>query len=185
MNKRSVLSFGFILCLLSTQAFAQNSPASNAPAGTDNKPTVTTFNDWVLTCRKAGSSPQAQQVCEITQSFSIQGQSAPFAQLAIGRLDPKQPIVITVVVPHNVSFPSAVNFSSDDKGSNPLTLNWTRCLATGCFSSSVVSDDVIKNWRALTQSGRVIFKNALGQDVILPVSFKGFAQAMDALSKSK
>lgn len=171
-----------LLALISaaSPAFAQ-APANPAPQ--PPKPTMTTFGDWVLTCRKGAGADTGREACEITQTFTAQGQTAPFARMAVGRISPKAPFNVTVVVPHNVSFPSTVALATDEKGSNPMTLNWTRCLATGCFASGQLTDAAIAIWRPLAQRGRLSFKNALGQDVALPLSFNGFNDAFNALAK--
>lgn len=176
----AIMAFG----MLTAHAAGQNAPANGSPGAQQGpKPTTSQFGDWIMICRQ-GNGPNAnQESCELTQTFTIQGQSAPFAQIAVGRISPKDPFNVTVVVPHNVSFPSDVNIATDEKNSNPLTLHWTRCLATGCFASTELKEATMKTWRGLSQKGRIVFKNALGQDVVLPLSFNGAGAAMDALMK--
>jgi invasion protein IalB len=42
---------------------------------------------------------------------------------------------------------------------------------------------VVRRLRAATGSGKISFKNGAQQDASVPLSFKGFAQAFDALMK--
>ena len=41
----------------------------------------------------------------------------------------------------------------------------------------------MKKFRAASGVGKLIFADASGRDVAVPLSFNGFAQAFDALSK--
>ena len=179
----AILTFGALTSGgLTSPALAQ-APAPAANGAQAPKPRTSQFGDWVLICRQGRGPTAGQENCEIMQTYNLQGQSAPFAQIAIGRVSAKDPFNVTVVVPHNVSFPSTVNITTDDKGANPLTLNWTRCLATGCFASAEFKDPAMKTWHGLSQKGRIAFKSATGQDVALPLSFNGLGNALDALMK--
>jgi len=53
----------------------------------------------------------------------------------------------------------------------------------GCFSEFELRDDVLKKFRAASGAGKLSFPDAGGHDVAVPLSFKGFAQAYDALAK--
>lgn len=47
-----------------------------------------------------------------------------------------------------------------------------------------MKDDLLQHWRAQTTQGQLRFKDSAGRDVALPFSFRGLAQALDALAKS-
>ena len=175
--------------LILTPAMAQTQPASQPPAANtqaaaQNQPTKTQqFGDWVLTCRKPDD--KAPQNCELVQTITINGQKAPFAQIAIGKPKADMPVQITVVVPQNVSFPSSVKILMDEKDKSPLDAAWARCLPVGCFANAALKDDVQKKWGALETQGRVIFKAGNGQDLAMPISFKGLKGAFEAMAKEK
>ena len=88
-----------------------------------------------------------------------------------------------MVLPNNITFPSSVKLALDEKDNQPADLAWRRCLPGGCFADGDVKDDVVKRWRA-SERGEIRMKNGAGQDVIIPLSFRGLAPAMDALAKS-
>jgi invasion protein IalB len=192
MMRRYVLSVAvsLIASAASSTAMAQ-APAANPPAAPNNgqapaQNQVTKnaqFGDWSLVCRKA--DPQAAQTCELVQSFTLNGQKAPFAQIAIGKPKAEMPIQLTVVVPNNVSFPSSVKIGVDEKDKAPLDIAWARCLPMGCFANATLKDDTQKKWSALETQGRVVFKAGNGQDVVMPISFKGLKDALNALSNEK
>ena len=192
MRKLFIPAMTFLLLVHASPVSAQAVPAqspgtpSNAPPAQQNLVTKTQqYGDWVLTCRKVDASAQAAENCELVQTVTLNGQKAPFAQMAIGKPKAEMPIQITVVVPQNVSFPSSVKVLVDEKDKSPTDLAWARCLPVGCFASANLKDDVQKKWGALETQGRVIFKAGNGQDVAMPISFKGLKSALEALSKEK
>jgi invasion protein IalB len=185
---------GFILLglfLLSDGALAQASapkaggahvaPAASAKVSAEPNTTIASYGDWVLRCQRVEAEGKTTRVCEAAEAIQIQGQAAPIAQLAIGRLSPGEPLRITVVVPPAVTFPSSVRV--DAKNGAPVTLEWRRCLPGGCFADAVLKDDVLARWRGLSDAGQLTFKDAAGKDVTLPLSFRGLSQALDALAK--
>jgi invasion protein IalB len=92
---------------------------------------------------------------------------------------------MTVVTPNDVSFPSSVHVAMDEKDAQPTELVWTRCLPVGCFAAGVPTQENLRRWRGSVESGRITFKSAGGQDIAVPFSFRGLAQAIDALAKEK
>ena len=208
MNRLCVLSVGLLLVQTSAlfaqtpaprpggqnQQKSQAAPAKPAaasdkaaaePAGAEM--TTASFGDWQLSCRLtpvAGGQP-GQRFCEGLQSVILQGQTAPFARLGFGKMTPAEPLFFTAVVPTNVTFPSIVKIAIDENDKQPVEVAWTRCLPSGCFASIAVNDDVIKRWRTQNQGGRLMFKNGAGQDLVVPISFKGLARALDALAKEQ
>ncbi len=169
----------------STSAAPPPAAAQAGDAGAEM--TTATYGDWQLRCRNPGSpaagQPPASRTCEVVQSVVVQGQTAPFAQLAFGKVPPTEGLFFTAVLPTNVTFPSTVRFQIDEADKQPVELAWTRCLPGGCFASIAPKDDVLKRWRAQNEAGRFIFKSGGGQDVTVPFSFRGLSRALDALPK--
>lgn len=171
------------LLALPLPAFAQ---AKDAPPPVSAEPqnTMATYGDWVLRCTRTGDSAAGQRVCEIVQSFSIQGQQGLYAQVAIGRVGPKDPMKMTLLMLPNISFPSSVKVSAGDSDTQPLELIWRRCIPGGCIADAELKDDQVKRWRTATGNGHLQFKDANGRDVSVNVSFRGLEQALDGLAKS-
>jgi invasion protein IalB len=172
---------------------AQGTPAQTAPQGTATggtavtppvsaDPTMTTaaFGDWLLRCVRTGESGR-EKLCEVLQSITVEGQSAPFAQIAIGRLQPKDPLRATVVLPHNVTLATPAQVQAGE-ADTPLGLTWQRCLPGGCFADAILVDDVRTRWRAATRAGSISFADGAGRRIGLPISFRGLSQALDALA---
>lgn len=159
-----------------TPAGDQKKPAGGAPL------VNTTYGDWVLKCQTGG---QNAKLCELTQLVVEKEKKTPFAQLAIGRLKPDQPLQVTLVAPTNVTFSSAARIATDEKDATPVDLGWARCLPNACYASAQLRDDILKNWTTKTQPGRALFLNGAGQVTMIPISFKGLGQAIEALGKAK
>jgi len=163
-------------------AFAADSKdAPPPPVSAEPQTTSATYGDWILRCSRAND---AQRVCEIALPFSIQGQQGLFAQLAVGRVGPKEPYKMTIIMAPNVSFPSSVKLSLDDKDTQPIDLSWRFCVAGGCRADADIKEDEVKRWRAQSTNAQLQFKDSSGREIKIPVSLRGFAQAMDALAKS-
>jgi invasion protein IalB len=164
---------------------AQPAQAPAAAAPTDGEPQATTasFADWLLRCQRTGTGSEAHRNCELVQSVIVKGQQAPVAQLAFGKLTATESLHVTAAIPHNITFPSAVRVAIDEKDPQSLDLQWIRCLPAACFATAVPKDDLLKHWRAQTGAGRLTFRDARGQDVILQISFNGLASGLDALAK--
>ncbi len=177
----SVLMF----VLSSGAAWAQTKPAAPAQASVGSEPSLTTasYGDWTLRCDNATLPTGQKRSCEAVQMLQLQGQQAPFAQVAFGRPDGAAPLHLVVALPVNVAFPSAVRMGLDDKDPNALELAWKRCLPGACFADAVAGNDVLGRWRAATAPARLQFIDGAGRTVAVPVSFRGMPQALDALQK--
>jgi invasion protein IalB len=164
---------------------ADKDTAAPPPVSAEPQNTSATYGDWILNCSKAPDGMAVQRVCEIVQSFQVQGQQGVFARLAIGRVSPKDPLHITLVMQPDVSFPSNVKLAVDDKDTQPVELIWHKCLgAAGCFADADFKDDAMKRWKAQTGMGRLQFKDGMGRDLTISFSFRGLPQALDGLAKS-
>jgi len=178
----AVLASAILLAApMTTRAETKDAAPPAVPAEPQN--TSATYGDWVLRCSRP-ADPAAQKVCEIVQSFSIQGQQGLYAQIAIGRVGPKDPMKMTLLMLPNISFPSSVKVSSSDNDPQPVELVWRRCTPGGCIADTELKDDQVKRWRGLSGSGHLQFKDANGRDLSVTVSFRGLEQALDGLSKS-
>jgi invasion protein IalB len=167
---------------------AQPVPAAPEPPPVDPanpQATTATYGDWVVRCQMLTIDGKPLRSCEIAQTVTLQGQTAPIAQIALGRPKPDLPLFATVLVPPNVAFPSTLRVSIDDKDPRPVELNWSRCLPSGCYANLRLPDSAIALWRSQTKLGRIVFRTGAGQELGVPFSFRGLAAALDALGKEK
>jgi invasion protein IalB len=172
--------------LVLAPALAQDAkPAAPAPVSSDPTTTTASFGDWTLRCQRLGEGDKAIKVCEIVQTMqATQGQQQqPVAQLAFGRIGKTDPWRITAHLPNNILLPSVVKVALSDKDPKPLELPWRRCAPVGCFADGALSEVQWKAFRAQSDNGTIEFTDSVNRPVKLPVSFRGFAQAADALAK--
>lgn len=141
--------------------------------------TTATYEDWVLQCQ-VQSGPPAHKICDIAQVSQLQGH--PVSRLAVGHPEKGQPVKLVIQLPVNVSLRGNVRIQlgAADPG---LTVPFDRCIPAGCFAEFDLRDDVLKKIRNANEAGKLTFTAANNQTVAIPVSFKGFGQAFDALAK--
>lgn len=165
---------------------AKPTPAPSTPqAPVSDEPAVTTasYGDWVMRCQRTGEGDKAVRVCETGQSIQVQGQAAPIAEIGIGRPSPGDPMRITVVLPPNITLPSAVRVIADEKDESAIELAWRRCLPGGCFADAKLEPETIKYWRGRSAPGKLSFKDGAGRVLAISFSFRGLSQSLDALAK--
>lgn len=170
-----------ILAAVVLSATLQAMPAFAAPPAAAETPpqrTTATYEDWTVRCEVRDTAKS----CEMVQSMQIKGQAQPVTQIAIGRVAKDKPLMVVFQVPINVWLPANVKLKIDDKDAG-LAGTYRRCVPTSCFADTEVKEDALKKYRSLTENGKLLFKDAGQQDIVIPVSFKGFAQAYDALQK--
>jgi invasion protein IalB len=159
---------------LTLTLFAAGAAAEQAP-----QRITATYEDWTVQC-ELQPGPPAQKLCEMVQTAQAQGQT--ISRIALGRASKSEPFKIVVQLPVNLFLPAGVRIQADDKDPG-LALAFKRCVPAGCFADIEIKDDVVKRLRAATANWKVTFKNSGQQDAAVPLSFKGFNQAFDALLK--
>jgi invasion protein IalB len=157
-------------------------PAESAPVSSLPQMTTATFGDWVMRCSRIDNGNATS--CEVAQTLQVQGQG-PIAEIAFGRppgKDVSAGMRVVVVLPNNVTFAGSVQMSIDEKD-KPVELTYRRCLPAGCFADTDAEDDILARWRTQAGRGRLAFKDGASRDIVLPFSFRGLAQALDAMAK--
>jgi len=161
-------------------------PGASTPVSPLPQSTTASFGDWVVRCRRIDQAPGNATSCEVAQTLQVQGQG-PVAEIALGQppgkdSTTKERMRVVVLLPNNVTFSGPVLMSVDEKD-KPVELTFRRCLPSGCFADADPADDVLLRWRGQDGRGRLAFKDGGNRDIVLPFSFRGLAQALDAMSK--
>jgi len=159
----------------------QGQAAPAAPADQSPQRTTASYGDWVVRCETT-PGPPPQKNCEMDQLAQIQGQAQPISRVLIPLMPKGEPPKLFVQVPINVSFAVPLKITVDAKDAS-ISTPFRRCIPAGCFAELELKEDLQKKFRAAAEPGKIIYKNAGDQDVTIPVSFKGFAQAYEALLK--
>jgi invasion protein IalB len=158
------------------QAQAQAQPQAEAP-----QRTTATYADWVVQCERQ-PGPPPQKLCEMVQITQRKGDTAPFSRVAIVHPTKGKPVRLIVQVPVNASFSSDVRIRTGDADPG-FAAPFSRCVPAGCFADFDIKDDVMWKLRAASGTGKLTFVDSGGQEIAVPLSFNGFAQAFAALSK--
>jgi invasion protein IalB len=146
-------------------------------SGVSSKP----YGSWSLRC-EAAHTEGAEPLCEISETIVTQS-SKPIAKISVGRRHPGDPMNLVVILPTNVSFPSTVHIRTDKADKWGLELEWQRCIPGACVAATEMSPAAIAHWKALSSDGKIIFRDADGDEVGLPMSLRGFDEAFDAFNK--
>jgi invasion protein IalB len=124
------------------------------------------------------------RACEIAQTVQVQGQAQPALQIAIGHPSPAEDLRVVFQLPVGVwlPFPPQLRLA---EGADPLTAAFKRCLPTACFADLAYTDQLAKAFTGdADQQAQVVFQAAEGQNIALPISFKGFAAAFAAMQQA-
>jgi invasion protein IalB len=179
-------AFGQVKTPTPTPPHPAQPPAPPAPVSSEPQTTTASYGAWTLRCQHRQDGGADTRICEVDQGIVPQGQQTPVAQIGLGRPTPKDDMHVTAIVPNNVTFPSVPKISNGDKDPG-VDLTWRRCVPIGCLADAILKDDVQRAWRVETaeNTGHLVFIDAAGRTLNVQFSFRGFAQAMDALAKEK
>jgi invasion protein IalB len=143
--------------------------------------TSASYEDWVLQC-EVQPGPPPRKACDIAQVTQMQGNNIPLSRIAVPRAEKGQPAKLTAQVPVNIQLSANIRIQVSDADPG-LTVPFNTCVPAGCFAEFELKDDAIRKFRAATGSGKLTYKTTNGQPAVIPVSFKGFGRAFDALAK--
>ncbi|MBL6457643.1 invasion associated locus B family protein [Belnapia sp. T6] len=181
------------LAVLAQQAPRAAAQPTQAPAPTpapeSPERTAAVFADWVMRCetRPANGTNPAARLCEMAQTTQDQRQQ-PVAVLAIGRVAKGEPLRLVAQVPVNVQVgqPARMVLDTPARQEPALTLPFRSCNPRGCFAEFDLRDEAVLRRlrsRAADAPARLEWRDATGAEAAIPVSFRGFSAAYDALAK--
>ncbi len=135
--------------------------------------------------------PQGQpvvRVCETAIAMNDQ-RGQPIAQIVLGRLGRTDAYRMLVQLPLELRVDQAARLVLDPAATPPEAINlpFRLCSASrgGCFGETeALAPVLITRMRGRGDGqGRLDFRDSAGRDVQILFSFRGFAQAMDALAR--
>ena len=175
MPNVAVFRYRWVVAAAFLAALAGNGPASAQQS------TAATYDDWVVRC-VTQPGPPPKKTCDMDQITKVQGQPNPLSRVAVAHPVKDQPIKLVIQLPVNISLSVPVRIHTGEKDPGTAT-PFQRCMPAGCFAELDLRDDVVKRLRSVTERGRITFKDAGEREVVIPLSFKGFGNALDALAK--
>ncbi|WP_439493683.1 invasion associated locus B family protein [Bosea sp. (in: a-proteobacteria)] len=153
-------------------------PAAPPPVSATPERTTASYGDWTLRCERPGLPAGASHICEIEQAITVQGQQAPIAQIAFGRIQKSDPLKATIVLPPNATLSSPVMRTTGEKDQKLLDTSWQRCLPIDCREELPLRDELLRWLPVISEPGAILFKDAYGLDIRRPLSCRGLAQAL-------
>lgn len=166
-----------------TGAIAQPAPSAPAQFATKPEQTTASFGDWTLRCNLRLDITPPQRFCELALVIQKPGEAGTQGQLAVGRLTLGEPLRLTAVLPSNIAFKARPKLVLDGKDPISVELTWTRCLTGACFSDAPITDELLSKLRARSEPGRIDYRDGTDRETSLPVSFRGFTPALEALAR--
>jgi invasion protein IalB len=149
-----------------------------APATTPES-TTATYADWTVQCGRRIGSP-SQMVCAMMQTTQVRGKGKVFSRVVIIHSAKGEPYRLTVELPVDASFTQAVRIETND-ADTLLSAPFERCVPIGCFANIDLGTGALQKLRAAAGAGKLLFADAVGRDIAVPLSFKGFSKALDAI----
>ena len=169
--------------LLQSPAGAQSVPPLPPAANTTPDHTTATYGDWILRCDRRMDLSPPRRFCELALIVQKPGEASAQGQVAVGRVTPNEPLKVTAVLPPNIAFKVLPRLVADGKDAFSVELAWTRCISGACFSDAILPEDVVVKLRSRTEAGRIEYRDGADRDAVLPVSFRGLGQALEALAR--
>jgi invasion protein IalB len=151
------------------------------PRAAAQQSTSATYDDWVLVCNNTAGPPPAK-TCQIASMTMVQGKNTPFSRIDLEKASGGKSLRLVAQVPVNVSVRSPMIVKTDDADPG-ISAAFDRCVPGGCFAEFDLKEEMVKKLRAAEGAGKMIFKDAAGADIAVPISFKGFRTAFDAFAK--
>lgn len=143
--------------------------------------TTATYGHWELRCERNKAEAEPVEACEIVQAIQLQGQSQPFAQIAIGRPEPEASLLMVVQLPIGVWLPAGVRIElGENEASQEAVLK--RCVPSACLADLTLDEAMTSAMSADPKGqGAIVFATGEGREATLPIYFDGFDRAYRAL----
>lgn len=154
------------LALTASAALAQDQPTADV--------TRTTMQDWVVECLEPAVDALK---CQATYTVLFGPDRSPVFVTAISGV-PGQPVQMTMALPLNIELKKGLVISGADK---TVTLAFNRCTPNGCTVEMPLTSEVYAIMSA-TEAGTATVVRHGGQEFKIPFSFKGFKEALSAMS---
>jgi len=176
------------LALAAMPGLAQQPRAPSAPAAPADSPDRTTavFGDWSVQCfmRPQGTPARACEMLQTTQD----GRGQTVAALGITRTARGDPLRMVAIVPVNLQpqQPARLALGGQGRQEAAVSLAFKHCLPRGCTAEAELREEALLRrlkTRAADQPGRLEWRDAAGGEQGVPVSFRGFAAALEALER--
>ncbi|MBB4632918.1 invasion associated locus B family protein [Sphingosinicella soli] len=130
--------------------------------------------DWTVQCTKAADVPP----CEIAQAATSKSTGEQIMRIAFAYRGSGERYAVQIRLPLGVRLSQAPLLRLDEN-SDLEGYAFTRCDAGGCYIERMLGTPEITRLRA-AKAGVLAVLGSDGKPMVLPLSFNGFAEALDA-----
>ncbi|HWP94368.1 MAG TPA: invasion associated locus B family protein [Gammaproteobacteria bacterium] len=157
-------------------------PAAQEPAKPTTPPTPETkmFDDWGYRCDKQEGAET--EVCRIQQTATLNPQGQRLMQTEVRHVPGNPNPVAIFTVPLGILLPAGVELSVP--GVDPVRIIVQRCDMNGCVAVFALEPRYLDAMKK-AESGQVSFQDVQQRPVKVPLSLKGFGNALAALDEAK
>jgi invasion protein IalB len=141
--------------------------------------TTASYGDWTVECVM---SQGGKKLCALVQVQRIPGQAYFTSRTVLIPAIPNGRFSLSIQVPTNVWLPDSARLILDQTDA-PFDMPFKWCVPTRCLADVILTTADIGKLRSQTKPERITYKSATQADISVPLSFKGFKDAMDALGK--
>jgi invasion protein IalB len=140
--------------------------------------TTATYDAWTVACETPSDS--RQKVCELIQ-LQASEQNTPVSQITIRSTPGEKMLKLLIQFAPNLWLADGAKLTRGNDAGISVGFRW--CLPVRCLADADITADGLKGFRDATTPAQLIFKDAQQRDVVIAVSLKGFAPALDTLLK--
>ena len=135
-----------------------------------------THGDWEIHCIKGTEACAMQQVGKTTDGKRGLFVTIQRVNPAAGQDGRKISALISAIAPLGVLIPYGLRAKID--GGPETGMPYNRCLQTGCFASSPMSDETVTRMK---KGNVAAFSIALDREITVNISLRGFTAAFNSL----
>lgn len=133
--------------------------------------------DWTLLCSPRDGLPP----CELAQAVTDRAGGKPVMRLSIAYGGKDDRYGVQFEVPTGIFVQGDVPVRMGD--AQPLPgFRVTRCEATGCFIDRIMARKELDPFYC-SEKGAIALRTSAGEPMVIPLSFKGFADGMRAMEE--
>lgn len=143
--------------------------------------TMAIYGDWTVSCVMT-EGQQPEKSCGIVQAQDASGQAGVASQIGIGRDTKNGSLRLSIEVGANTWIPTGITLTTASATSG-INAKFKWCISTRCLADVELSDVDVKTLKANYGSGTVVYTDASQAQVSIPVSFKGFSEALTAIEQ--
>lgn len=136
--------------------------------------TKAVHGDWIVQCTKAVDVPP----CEIAQAATSKSTGEQIMRIAFAYRGSGERYAVQIRLPLGIRLAQAPLLRIDEN-TDLDGYGFTRCDAGGCYIERLLGTAEITRLRA-AKTGVLAVRGSDGKPMVLPLSFNGFAEALDA-----